>query len=242
MSNDHSVSLQSSGSVFYTIDVTFLEQAPAEEETLLAGVEGMIRQAAAQEGASLSMNSPAPAAYGNWIGKTINAELRRGGQGRYISATVIPNGESAYLLRLMVPAPYLEEGDAVRRQIARALVLTPLGTASSAKSNQPSAANAIVGKWIHSDAGGSLEYQFLSDGSFRYEGEMYAPGFAHIHIKASGAYQASGESIAVVPNSVIANGSPGTIVSSSGRYDVQSDRIILRQEGSQSSTVFTRSR
>jgi len=226
----------------FVIDVTFLEKAPAEEERLLAGVEGMIRQAAAQEGASVSMSSPAPAAYGNWIGKTINAELRRGGQGRYISATVIPNGESAYILRLMTPAPYLVEGDAVRRQIARALVLTPLGMVSSAKSNQPSVANAIIGKWIHSDAGGSLEYQFLSDGSFRYEGEMYTPGFAQVHIKASGVYQASGNSIVVAPNSAFANGSPGTIVRSSGRYDTQSDRITLRQEGSQSSTVFTRSR
>jgi hypothetical protein len=240
-SNSDSVAFQAPGSGF-TIDVQYLSPTTPDEQTLLATIESSIRQSAAQEGSSISLESPVPTAYGNWMGKTIRATLRRGNQGREITATVIPNGESAYLMRLMTPPQYLPEAETVRRDMARTLTLTPPSPSNNAYQAQPSAVKQSVGKWIHADSGGTLEYEFSPDGSFRYAGSLHASGYPQFIINSSGRYQISGASIVVMPSSVNSNGSPGSIVRSSGRYDPADDRIILRQEGTQTAVIYTRAR
>jgi hypothetical protein len=142
----------------------------------------------------------------------------------------------------MTPPQSLAEAEAVWRQMAHTLVLSAPTQEANAYTNEPSATKYVVGKWVHSDSGGTLEYEFFPNGSFRYEGSMHASGYPTLSIKSSGTYQISGASIFVNPGSVMANGSPGSIVRSSGRYDSQNDRIILWQQNSEVAVVFVRSR
>jgi hypothetical protein len=125
----------------------------------------------------------------------------------------------------------------VRRNVLIAGLFLLAGCAVSGGSQ-----DRIAGDWYYRDSGGYLTYHFNSGGTFTAIAQMTAQGYPKVEIRKRGNYTVNGDAIRVTPTEVIVNGSPGSIVEDTGRYDANRDKLILQQANTSNQIEYSRQR